>query len=251
MRKPRPGAEKPHQGKTKKMELNMGQLKRQTLGEASGAIGHLVFRIKGEKNIIAKRPEKKVNPQPPSDKAAAVRAKFTLAGHVAGGIYKAGTLKDLWPKPGTNKGTKYTEMFKKNYLTIGTIDNLGTAQVVPDHGIIVKNAAIALTQKGMTITADQLGADSGIDPNVEKFLLGVGVVIMRTPTNSADPAYKILTVRTGAQSLDNDAPINMSFEFGGLDIAQYEAYTDKKVFLTFITQTAAGAAVHYTEQFNN
>jgi len=229
----------------------MGELKRQTLGEASGAVGHFVFRIKGEKNIIAKRPMKKANPLPPSDKVAAIRDKFRLAGHVAGGLYNAGSLKDLWPKPGTNKGTKYTEMFKKNYLTIGTIDSLGTVQVVPDHGIIVKNAAIALTQKGMTITADQLGTDSGIDPAVEKFLSGVGVVIMRTPTNSSDPSYKVLSVKTGLQALDSDTPINISYEFGGLDIAQYEAYTDKKVFLTFLTSTTAGAAVHYTEQFNN
>ncbi len=228
-----------------------GQLKRQTLGDASGAVGHLVFRIKGERNIIAQRPIKKTNPGPVNEKVAAIRAKFKLAGNVAGGLYKAGSLKDLWPKPGTNKGTKYTEMFKRNHVTIGTIDELGTVQVVPDHGIPISNAAITLTQKGMTISADELGNNSGIDPNVEKFLVGVGVIIMRTPTNPADPEYKILTVKTGLQSLDNDTPISVNFEFGGADITQYSAYTDKKVFLTFLTQTALGVPVHYTEQFKN
>ena len=228
-----------------------GQLKRQTLGDASGAVGHLVFRIKGERNIIAQRPIKKANPLPPSEKVAAIRAKFKLAGNIAGCLYDAGTLKDLWPKPGVNKGTKYTAMFKKNYSTIGTFENLGVVQVTPDHGIPMTNAAIALTQKGMTITADEFGASAEIDPDLEKFLVAVGVVVMTTPTNPSDPPYKVLTVKTGLQSLDNDQPISMSFQFGGADIAQYEAYTDKKVFLTFLTQTAGGIPVHYTEQFSN
>jgi hypothetical protein len=229
----------------------MGELKRQTLGDASGAVGHLVFRIKGEKNIIAKRPVKKVNPGVLSETVAALRAKFKLTGTVAGGIYKAGSLKSIWPKPGANKGSRYTEMFKKNYAIIGTVENLGTAQVIPDHGIIISNAAIALTQKGMTITADELGDGSGIDPNLEKYLVASGVVIMKTPTNPSDPAYKVLPITTGQQSLNNDQPISMSFEFGSLDLSQYEAYTDKKVFLTFLTLTSAGVPVHYTEQFKN
>lgn len=229
----------------------MGQLKRQTLGDASGAVGHLVFRIKGDQNIIAQRPVKKINPKPPSEKVLAVREKFTLAGHVAGAIYDAGSLKEIWPVPPVNKGTRYSEIFKKNYLSVGTIDDLGAAQVIPDHGIKVTNALITLNQKGMTITADELGTLSGVDPNVEKFIVGVGVVIMTTPLKPTDPACKILPVKTGLQSLDNDTPISLNFEFGGSEIAQFESYTNKKVFLTFLTQTAAGVPVHYTEQFNN
>jgi hypothetical protein len=229
----------------------MGELKRQTLGDASGAVGHLVFRIKGDQNIIAKRPLKKVNPKLPSAEVLARREKFKLTGMVAGGIYDAGSLKEIWPKPAANKGSRFTVMFKKNYSIIGTVDNLGTVQVIPDHGIIITNAAIALTQKGMTITADELGADAAIDPNLEKFLVAVGVVVMRTPTNPSDAPFKILSVKTGMQSLDNDTPISMNFEFGSLDLSQYSAYTDKKVFLTFLTLTSAGVPVHWTEQFKN
>ena len=36
----------------------------------------------------------------------------------------------------------------------------------------------------MTISADELGNNSGIDPNVEKFLVGVGVVIIEKPDES-------------------------------------------------------------------
>ena len=229
----------------------MGELKRQTLGDASGTVGHLVFRIKGEKNIIAKRPVKKANAALPKADVLARRAKFKLTGMVAGAIYDAGLLKEIWPKPAANKGSRFTEMFKKNYGIIGTVENLGDAQVIPDHGIIISNAAIALTQKGMTITADELGADAGIDPSIEKFLGAVGVVIMTTPLNPNDASFKVLSVKTGLQSLDNDSPISLSFQFGSLDLSQYEAYTEKKVFLTFLTQTAAGVPVHWTEQFKN
>jgi len=229
----------------------MGELKRQMLGDASGTVGHLVFRIKGEKNIIAKRPLKKANSVIPKPDVLARRDKFRLTGKVADGIFRAGSLKEIWPKPGANKGTRFTEMFKKNYGSIGTVDNLGDAVVIPDHGITISNAAIALTQKGMTITADELGASAGIDPNVEKFLMAAGVVVMRTPLNPSDASFKVLSIKTGQQSLDNDTPISLSFEFDSLDFTQYTAYTDKKVFLTFLTLTNAGVPVHWTEQFKN
>jgi hypothetical protein len=229
----------------------MAELKRQTLGDTSGASGHFVFRIKGEKNYVARRPLKKENPPPPTEAVAARRDKFKLTGKVAHGIYAAGPLKEIWPKPASNKGSRFTAMFKKNYAEIGTVQNLGTVFIVPDHGVLVHNTAIALTQKGMTITADQLGASSGIDPNLEKYLVAVGIVIMRTPTNPADAPFKVLAVKTGMQSMDNDTPINMPFEFNDVDLSQYTAYTDKKVFLTFLTLTTGGIPIHFTDQFNN
>jgi hypothetical protein len=229
----------------------MGELKRQMLGDASGTVGHLVFRIKGEKNIIAKRPLKKASSVILKPGVLERREKFKLTGKVADGIFKAGLLKEIWPKPAANKGSRFTSMFKKNYGSIGSIENLGTAIIIPDHGITIQNAAIALTQSGMTITADEFGPSAGLDPDLEKFLVGVGVVIMTSPINPTDEKFKVLSVKTGLQSLDNDTPISLSFQFDSLSLSQYTAYTEKKVFLTFLTMTAAGVPVHWTEQFKN
>jgi hypothetical protein len=226
----------------------MAELKRQVLGDATGKVGHVVFRIKGNKNLICNDPHRTAVP---SADTLARRARFKLAAQVAKGIYESGLLKNIWPKPGTNKGTRFSEMFKKNYAVIGSPDNFGRAEVTPDHGVKIPNAAIVLTQQGMTITADQFEASAQIDPNIEKFLSAEGIVVMTTPVKDTDLPYRVLSIKTGNQSLDNDQPVNLSFVFGGIDLSTYEAYTTKKVYLTFLTQTAAGEIVHYTEQFNN
>jgi len=59
-------------------------------------------------------------------------------------------------------------MFKKNYGINGTPDAIGRAEVTPDFGVKVINPAIVLTQKGMTITADQIDPSAQIDFSVEK-----------------------------------------------------------------------------------
>ena len=226
----------------------MAELKRQTLGDATGKVGHVVFKIKGNKNLICKDPVRKAIP---TVDMLARRAKFRLTSQIAKAIYSAGVLKLIWPKPGTNRGTRFSEMFKKNYPVNGTPDAIGSAEVIPDHGLIMENPEIVLTQKGMTITADQFEANSNIDPSVEKFIIVEGIVIMTTPTKEGDLPYRVLSMSTGKQSLNTDQPINISFEFFGNQLTLYKAYTEKKVYLTFLTLTSAGVPVNYTDSFNN
>ena len=226
----------------------MAELKRQTLGDATGKVGHVVFRIKGNKNLICKD---SVRTAIPTAEVLARRAKFALTSQICKGIYESGILKNMWPKPGTNKGTRFSEMFKKNYAINGTPDHIGKAAVIPAHGVEVKNALVTLTLEGMTITADQFEASAQIDPNVEKMIMAEGIVIMTTPTVAGDPEYKVLSIKTGQQSLESDQPISLSFAFGGGTLGEYKSYTDKKVFLTFLTLKTTGEAVNYTEQFNN
>jgi hypothetical protein len=226
----------------------MAELKRQTLGDATGKVGHVVFKIKGNKNLICKDPVRKAIP---TAEMLARRAKFRLTSQVAKAIYGAGVLKLIWPKPSANKGTRFSEMFKKNYHVNGTPEAIGSAEVIPDHGVTIPNPAVVLTQKGMTITADQFDANANIDPNLEKFLIVEGIVIMTTPTKPDDLPYRVLSISTGKQSLDTDQPINISFEFFGNQLTLFKAYTVKNVYLTFLTLTASGEPVNYTDSFNN
>jgi hypothetical protein len=226
----------------------MAELKRQTLGDATGKVGHVVFKIKGNKNLICKDP---VRAKLPTEDMLARRAKFKLTCQVAKAIYGAGVLKLIWPKPGTNKGTRFSEMFKKNYPVNGSPDAIGSAEVIPDNGVIMQNPAIVLTQAGMTITADQFASTANIDPNIEKFLIAEGIVILTTPTKDTDLPYRILPISTGRQSLNTDQPINISFEFFGSQASIYKGYTDKKVYLTFLTLNNSGEPVTFTDSFNN
>lgn len=226
----------------------MGELKRQVLGDASGAVGHLVFRIKGKKNIIAQRPVKKENPPVPSDAILARRERFRLTGSVAAVINKTGALSEIWPTPGENLGSRFNEIFKKNFSTIGSIENLGDAQLIPSFGITLMNAAITLTSTTVTVAADQFGSSAFIDSEKEKFLVAEGIVILSTPLNPESPKFLVLPIKSGLQSMDTDTPISITHTFSAGEATAFAAYTNKKVFLTLLTLTAGGVPVHFTEQ---
>jgi hypothetical protein len=227
----------------------MGRFKRQTFGQATGTVGQFVFRIKGDENIIARRPLKKVNPPPPPADIAARREKFKLTGTVAKSLNAVEQLKAIWPATG-KRMSKFNEMFQVNYPNIGTVDNLGEPVIAPGFGFQVKNTLITLTPNGITIGADALGIDC-VDPSVEKYVIAVGIVILRQSTNPLVPKFTVLRIRSGQASVNSDEPISLTCPFGASDLSAFQTYTDKKVFLTLLTLDATGNTVNHSEQFKS
>src|ERR1035438_5321826 len=114
----------------------MGHLSNQVLGDASGKVGHMVFRVRKGTNIISKVPAKRT--KPPTEKELAIREKFGLAGKVARGIYSIEQLKEVWPVL-SGKMTVCNEIFQINYKLLNTLANLGTVSVAPIYGFSVIN----------------------------------------------------------------------------------------------------------------
>jgi hypothetical protein len=143
----------------------MGHLSNQVLGDASGKVGHMVFRIRKGENLISKVPAKRT--KPPSDREKEVRAKFALTSKIAMGIYSIPLLKEVWPTlPG--KLTKPNQIFQVNYKLLNTLETLGTVSVAPIYGFNVTTPVVTVGASSVQLATDALGVSVGIDTSIEK-----------------------------------------------------------------------------------
>jgi hypothetical protein len=228
----------------------MGQLNNKILGDSSGRVGNIVFRERGDQVYISKRPRKNKN-RIVSDLAKAVREKFGLTVAVCKEINAADLLKSGWTADPANAKSKFNKIFQANYKAIGTVDAPGKPILLPSTGFPIENGVITLTQTGFTVSAEAPGAGSGVNPTLEKDIIGVGVVIMTNPTDVTLPKFKVAKVMTGMQSLDTDAPINLSYAFTGDPLSEFGLYTTKQVSLTLITVDNLGHRINNSVTFKN
>jgi hypothetical protein len=226
----------------------LAQLKTPVFGNISGTIGNIVFTDKGDSNIVYK---KTIRPKFTSPKLELIRAKFKLLASIAIAINGSPQLKSMWPANKKIRRTRFNSIFQANYNLVRTVEDLGTPIMAPGFGFPLVNGVVATTATGVTLSCDAFGMDSGVDSNIEKFASATGIVVLRSPVNPADPAFIALSVKTGLASLDTDAPISLSMNFGADQLTAFQSYTDKKVFLVLITQTPDGTPVHRSVQISH
>ena len=226
----------------------MAQLKTPVFGNISGTIGNVVFADKGDSNIVYK---KTIRPKFTSPKLELIRAKFKLLSSVAIAINGTAELKTLWPSNKKIRRTRFNNIFQTNYNLVKTIADLGNPLLAPGYGFPVQNSVIATNETGITFASDAPGADSGINPGVEKYVLAAGIVVLRSPLNESDPAFAVLKVKSSMQSLDTDMALSLSNTYIGRELTQFQAYNDKKVFLVLITMTSDGISVNRSVQFSH
>ena len=221
----------------------MAQLLDQVLGNASGLIGTLVFKVRKGANFISRKPSHRSSPLGPDE--IAFRSKFGLAGKVASGINSIKELQDCWPKS-TGRASKCNMIFKANYKIINSAANLGSVAVVPTFGFNTVNAVLTAGVAGIHLVTDALGVNVGIDTSVEKHIVAAGVVVLQTPTLEDIDAIQVIAFKTQQLNLDLINPVDLSADFTGGTLSMYESYTDRKVFACLVTLDDAGKAVRYS-----
>jgi hypothetical protein len=222
----------------------MGQLLDQVLGTASGLVGNkLVFRNKGNTNIIAKRPAKRTSL--PSAAEIAFRAKFALTGKVARGINSIAQLKEVWPN--TSKGmSKFNEIFQTNYKLINTVENLGTITVGPVFGFNTINPVLTAGVSNVHLVTDALGVEVGIDTSIETHIVAAGIVVLLNPIAEGTPPVSVISFKTIQANLDLINEVNLTANFTGIDLTMYGSYTERRVFACLITLDDNGKAIRYS-----
>ena len=221
----------------------MAQLLDQVLGNASGIIGTLVFRIRKGANFISRKPSPRSSPLGLDE--IAFRSKFGLAGKIASGINSIKELNECWPKS-TSRASKCNLIFKANYKIINSAENFGSVAVVPAFGFNTVNAVLTAGVAGIHLVTDALGVDVGIDTSIEKFIVAAGVVVLQTPTLEDIDATQVIAFKTTRHNLDLINPVDLSAAFAGGSLAMYDSYTDKKVFACLVTLDDAGKAIRYS-----
>ena len=221
----------------------MAQMFDQVLGNASGLIGNLVFRIRKGANFISRQPSHRSSPLEPNE--VAIRSKFGLTVKVASGINSIKELKDCWPKS-TGRASKCNLIFKANYKIINSVANLGSVAVVPTFGFNTVNAVLTAGVAGIHLETDALGVGIGIDTSIEKFIVAAGVVVLQTPTLEDIDAIQVIAFKTQQHNLDLINPLDLTVNFAGGGLTMYESYTDRKVFACLVTLDDAGKAIRYS-----
>ena len=221
----------------------MAQLLDQVLGNASGLIGTLVFKVRKGANFISRKPSHRSSPLTPEE--IAFRNKFGLAGKVASGINSIKELKDCWPKS-TGRASKCNMIFKANYKILNSAENLGSVAVVPTFGFNTVNAVLTAEAAGIHLATDALGVDVGIDTSIEKNILAAGVVVLQTPTLEDIDAIQIIAFKTTQHSLNLITEVDLSATFTGGELTMYQSYTSRKVFACLVTLDDSGKAVRYS-----
>jgi hypothetical protein len=221
----------------------MAQLFNPILGDPSGKIGHVVFRVRKGANFIAPKPSARSTAA--NENELALRAKFGLTQRIAKSINSIQLLKDLWPKS-TGRMSKCNEIFQANYKVIKSLDDFGSVNVSPLFGFGLENGAITTTATGIHFVADALGVSTGINTGTEKQVTAVGVVVLLNPNSNELPASQVLPFKADLKSLDLLNPMDFTADFSGSELTIYESYGDKKVFACLLTIADTGKAVRYS-----
>jgi hypothetical protein len=226
----------------------MARLTNQVLGDPQGTIGKIVFKIKGKTNIIALRPGRRTKLPTPAMLAA--MAKFGLTGKIAKAINSISQLKDVWPAS-SNKLSKCNEIFQTNYKLVGSAESLGTVAVAPIWGFNLENPVVTAGASNVQLASDPLGVGIGIDTSVEKRMMAVGVIVLQSPTIEGIPEKQVISFQSDAGSLDLISPISLTANLKGVELDQYESYTERNAFVCLLTINDANKAIRYSKTFHS
>jgi hypothetical protein len=228
----------------------MARLTRQIAGLLSGRIGDIIFKQStGGRSYSSARPRKSA--KIPSAEVLAHRAQFKTSVVVANAIYKESLLKNLWPVDNVNHISRFQKMVKTNYHMINAADLSGNLSLTPDIGFNLQNASLQVAVGSITLTANALGTQFGVDTEVEKFVTAVGLIILKDPDNPVSKKLDYIPIRTGQADLDSDTPLSLITTLTQEEQDKIARYAVKRVFLSLLTLNSTGSAVRYSAALNS
>jgi hypothetical protein len=222
----------------------MGRLKNQTLGNISGAVGHIVFKQRGNNCFLSPRPKKYRTPQDP--RSASIRNQLRVISNLAGTINNIDLIKKIWQYEFPDSYTPYHKILSANYHHFRYSDFAGTPVLTPNPGFRLTNPQVEINNSELIIKTDPLSPDSGIDFSKEKFIVTASIFLINTREESEIVTF--IKYRTGNKTLcEPGSHINLTtpFNFGNCLFAKDE--TIYKSWSVLITLDKNDNPVHYSE----
>ena len=219
------------------------------LGTLRGTVAQVVFKKKGELCYATSKPGKRSA----SKAADAVlrMAQFKTAVEIASGVNRIPILKGLWPADPTKHLSRFQKIVGVNYKLVNGSDLTGTATLTPPFGFEVVNPSLTFGANAIQFSADALGDQLEVDDNLEKFLTGAAVVIMKDPSDNLSPKVNVMTFRAGQQSLGLDTPISFAMALSEKDKQTLAKYTVKRAFFAMVTTDQPGNVIHYSATYGS
>ena len=211
----------------------MARIKNQLLGNVSGFIGPVVYKIRGTTQYIASRPDSFI---PGTDPASVFRRdQIAYIGKLSSKIYSIGIIKNLWRPKVKNHSYIYQKISADNYHAANCNDLDKPAKLAPSADFIVNNPSFLFAAKSFRLKADLLGSTSVINPSIEKFILPAGVIVLKEPKPPAISSMEIIPFKGKKEILDLSSDINLNIDLTSPEDVIYMHYQFRKCYLILIT----------------
>jgi hypothetical protein len=227
----------------------MARIKNQILGDVKGTVGPVVFKQIGKTQYIAKKPESFI---PGTDPDSIFRRdQGAFVGKLSSKIYSLDIVKKLWSPIVKNDSRIYQKIWSENYHAANCNNLNKPAKLAPSANFIVSNPVFSFEEKSFQLKTDPLGAASEINLAKEKFILPVGVMVLKEPIPPAISPLEIIPFKGKIEILDLNSELNLNV---GLPTPQdliYMHYKFRKCYLILITLDQNDNPVHNSECFSN
>jgi hypothetical protein len=218
-------------------------------GGLSGKLGDVVYRKRGGKTIVARRPSARQSPL--TEKEILGHKIFGLTGKISKAINGIELLKYFWHPISAKNQSIYHVIFKKNYAIVRIEDFPSYILLTPSQGFNLINPSLYPGESNLVIECKSLGERSEFDTQVEKYVAVAGIVVMKDPTIENISPYQVMSFKSKKYLFYPNDYLSINLEFTGGQLEIYESYSVKKVFAVFVTMDEEERPVQHSLTFTS
>jgi hypothetical protein len=198
-----------------------------------GVLGDSAIVHRGNKVFLRKRPNK--SKKPPTELALLKKAKFGLAGKIAGKISSINEIKQFWKGDPAKNNTGYNRLFQANYCQLNIEDFSGKIVLSEGYGLEVVNPLIEIGELGLEIKCDSFESADAEKEVAAKYIRATGIIVIKNPAAEGVPDYDFMTFITEEIPKIRGEKFSAEVKYLGGDLIRFQDYKVKKAFAVFIT----------------
>jgi len=211
----------------------MARIKNQFLGNVSGFIGPVVYKMRGNTQYIASRPNSFI---PGTDPASIFRRdQCAFVGKISSKIYSIDIIKKIWCSTLKKQSWIYQKIWSENYHAANCNDLDKPPKLSPARDFIISNPSFLFEKKSFLLKSDPLGATALINPATEKFIVPAGVIVLKDPKSPASPPMEIIAFKGKNEILDLNSDLTFNIDIPTPADIRYIHYQFRKCYLILIT----------------
>jgi hypothetical protein len=220
----------------------MARIKNQYLGNVSGSLGPVVYKKIGKTHYVALRPNSFI---PGTDPASIFRRdQGAFIGKLSGKIYSIDIIKKLWSPVVQNQSRICQRIWSENYHAANCNDLDKPPKLAPSVNFLINNSSFLFEEKSFSLKIVLPGSDSEIDLSIEKFILAVGVIVLKEPLPPATSPMEIIAFKGQNEILDLNSELNVTINLSTPEDLIYMHYQFRKCYLILITLDKNENPVH-------
>ena len=231
----------------------MGRLKNMVLGNVTGKVGNVVFRVKGKKAYAYASPQKVKVSQTKGAKDA--RSKFTPLSNFASFINSIPELKYFWSKAKIEASSAYHKITKLNYKLL--LHNRPTTEnvIIPYGENLCGNNPVRMSCLDKSGIGIQAKYESGwfMPLEEEESISALAIICFYNPRRRWEKYFILDKLEKDKIEVEFVEPFEFKIPFTETALSNYYSYRNSILYLTFLTRDIEGNPIrfslNYTHEF--